>query len=220
MIKDNFISLISDQDQSLIIINDRETDNKGLIRMIAEKLKVNKEDIVVFSPKDGVAELRRGISGFQLKPNTGSRKLFIVEGVDFLNREQANALLKTIEEPPGHGKIILIGKNRAKILKTILSRCHLLRAPSLHKYERESILSLAEKLSFRDFLNRIRTIERDEAVSLLEGGLEELRQKGLNKTKGRIFKEIGSSLALVEGTNCSYKLALERLYIFIKFRER
>jgi DNA polymerase III delta prime subunit len=220
MIKENFISLIAGQDQSLIIIDNQGSDKNYLNKMIAENLGVNKEDVVVFSPEDGVAQLRKGIAGFQLKPNTGSKKLFIVEGVDLLNKEQANTLLKTIEEPPKHGKIILIGENKAKIIKTILSRCHLLRAPSLNKYERESILNWIRDLTFKDFVNKIKTIERAEAISLLGGGLEELRQKGLNKAKGQIFKEIGNSLALVGSTNCGYKLALERLYIFIKFREK
>ncbi|MCA9095174.1 MAG: hypothetical protein KDA68_16925, partial [Planctomycetaceae bacterium] len=39
----------------------------------------------------------------------------------------ANALLKTLEEPPEHSLIILIASNRDAILPTILSRCQILR---------------------------------------------------------------------------------------------
>ena len=40
-----------------------------------------------------------------------------------MTREAANALLKTLEEPPEYAVIILITSNESKLLATIKSRC-------------------------------------------------------------------------------------------------
>jgi DNA polymerase-3 subunit delta' len=62
-----------------------------------------------------------------LKPFMGGRKVAIIDDADFLNPEGANSLLKTLEEPPPHSLLILIGTSPAKQLPTIRSRCQLIR---------------------------------------------------------------------------------------------
>jgi len=216
----NNILSITHQDQSVIIFIKDENNVDDLTKIIAENLEVNKDDQLDFSAEEGVKLLREKISHFHLKPNSSPKRLFIVFGADLLNRPQANTLLKILEEPPKFGKVILYAKNKAKVLPTILSRCHQVYYSGTKKYDRESIIDLSRKLKFKDFLNKIKQIDKIEAIWLLEGGLEELRQKGLNKAKGQVFKQIGSSLALLESTNCNYRLVLERLYILIKSQEK
>jgi DNA polymerase III subunit delta' len=62
-----------------------------------------------------------------LKPYLGGRKIAIIDDADYLNAEGANALLKTLEEPPPRSVLILIGTSPAKQLPTIRSRCQLIR---------------------------------------------------------------------------------------------
>lgn len=62
-----------------------------------------------------------------LKPFMGGRKIAILDDADYLNAEGANALLKTLEEPPPRSVLILIGTSPAKQLPTIRSRCQLIR---------------------------------------------------------------------------------------------
>jgi DNA polymerase III subunit delta' len=62
-----------------------------------------------------------------LKPLLGGRKIAIIDDADYLNAEGANALLKTLEEPPPRSVLILIGTTPAKQLPTIRSRCQLIR---------------------------------------------------------------------------------------------
>ncbi len=62
-----------------------------------------------------------------LKPFMGGRKLAVIDDADYLNAEGANALLKTLEEPPRGSVLILIGTSPAKQLPTIRSRCQLIR---------------------------------------------------------------------------------------------
>jgi DNA polymerase III subunit delta' len=62
-----------------------------------------------------------------IKPSMGKRKIALIDDADYLNAEGANALLKTLEEPPPRSVLILIGTSPAKQLPTIRSRCQLIR---------------------------------------------------------------------------------------------
>jgi DNA polymerase-3 subunit delta' len=54
-------------------------------------------------------------------------RVCIVDCADDLNRNAANALLKTLEEPPDQGLLILISHSPGRLLDTIRSRCRRLR---------------------------------------------------------------------------------------------
>jgi len=58
-----------------------------------------------------------------LRPYGGRKKVAIIDDADTINEEGANALLKTLEEPPPDCLIILIGTSLQRQLPTIRSRC-------------------------------------------------------------------------------------------------
>lgn len=60
-------------------------------------------------------------------PVLGGRKIAIIDDADYFNEEGANALLKTLEEPPENTILILIGTSAAVQLPTIRSRCQTIR---------------------------------------------------------------------------------------------
>src|SRR3954465_7051065 len=62
-----------------------------------------------------------------LKPYSGRRKVAIIDDADYLNKEGANCLLKTLEEPPPNSVLILIGTSEQRQLPTIRSRCQIVR---------------------------------------------------------------------------------------------
>src|ERR1700722_353926 len=62
-----------------------------------------------------------------LKPFMGGRRVAIIEDADYLNEEGANALLKTLEEPPPRSVLILIATNVERQLPTIRSRAQIVR---------------------------------------------------------------------------------------------
>ncbi len=62
-----------------------------------------------------------------LRPFAGDRRVAILDDADFLNVEGANALLKTLEEPPPGSVIVLLSTALEKQLPTIRSRCQLIR---------------------------------------------------------------------------------------------
>src|SRR5262245_23591155 len=58
-----------------------------------------------------------------LKPARGKRKIAVIDDADDFNEESANSFLKTLEEPPPHSLLILIGSSADRQLPTIVSRC-------------------------------------------------------------------------------------------------
>ena len=71
-----------------------------------------------------VEEARQLIANAGLAPTGNARfKVYIIDEVHMLTREAFNALLKTMEEPPGHVKFILCTTEAHKVPATIQSRC-------------------------------------------------------------------------------------------------
>jgi DNA polymerase III subunit delta' len=74
-----------------------------------------------------VEDVRRLSAFFSLKPALGGYRVAIVDAMDDLNRNGANALLKTLEEPPKNCLLFLIFHRTTLLLPTIRSRCQRLK---------------------------------------------------------------------------------------------
>ncbi|MGN0480414.1 MAG: ATP-binding protein [Lachnospiraceae bacterium] len=72
----------------------------------------------------GVEDVRQQLVGdMQIKPYSSRYKIYIIDEAEKMNIQAQNAILKTIEEPPAYGIIILLTTNADLFLPTILSRC-------------------------------------------------------------------------------------------------
>lgn len=71
----------------------------------------------------GVDEIRDIREKVKYPPTMGRYKVYIIDEVHMLTKEAFNALLKTLEEPPGHVVFILATTEPNKLPMTILSRC-------------------------------------------------------------------------------------------------
>ena len=69
------------------------------------------------------------------RPFEGVARFFLIDEADKLNDPSANALLKTLEEPPPTSHIILITSRPAVLLPTIRSRCQAIRFAPLQSEE-------------------------------------------------------------------------------------
>ena len=56
-------------------------------------------------------------------PNLGRQRVFVIRDAERMNEGAQNALLKTLEEPPGEACLILTSASEARLLPTIRSRC-------------------------------------------------------------------------------------------------
>ncbi len=62
-----------------------------------------------------------------VKPFQAPKKVFIIQDAERLNSAAANALLKTLEEPPAGVVLILITQSVSQLLPTVVSRCQRIR---------------------------------------------------------------------------------------------
>lgn len=77
---------------------------------------------------DAEHRMREGLCyHLALKPLAGNYRVAIIDDADYLNKEGANCLLKTLEEPPPQAVLILIGTSPQRQLPTIRSRCQIVR---------------------------------------------------------------------------------------------
>ena len=70
-----------------------------------------------------VEDIRELVDYLSLRPYEGGRHVAIVEQADRMTPSAQNALLKTLESPPGDAMFILVSDAPGGLLPTILSRC-------------------------------------------------------------------------------------------------
>jgi DNA polymerase-3 subunit delta' len=70
-----------------------------------------------------VDDARRLAEFFSKSPASAPHRVAIVDAADDLNINAANALLKTLEEPPERGILLMISHSPGRLLPTIRSRC-------------------------------------------------------------------------------------------------
>lgn len=85
-------------------------------------------DISLIEPEEAgkqlkIAQVRELIEYVALKSFSGKSKIAIIEPADAMNRATANALLKTLEEPPSQSMLFLLSHRPSKLPITIRSRC-------------------------------------------------------------------------------------------------
>ncbi len=101
--------------------NARDERRQGLYSLLADDpyaaLPLGKNDILSV---DDIRSLRRDAS---VKPYEGRKKVAVIVAADRMNTAAANALLKTLEEPPGSLMLILTAMRSQRLLPTIVSRC-------------------------------------------------------------------------------------------------
>ena len=57
------------------------------------------------------------------RPFEGGKRVFVLEAAEAMRDESQNALLKTLEEPPGFVHLILLSSEPEALLDTVASRC-------------------------------------------------------------------------------------------------
>ena len=88
-----------------------------------------------------VDNIREFLYKLSLSNVSGKNKLAIIYGAETINLFSANALLKTLEEPPANTTIILIADSIASLPATVISRCQLIKFKSLAKTDMQEWLA-------------------------------------------------------------------------------
>jgi DNA polymerase-3 subunit gamma/tau len=103
----------------------RGTGKTTVARIVAREIGCNDEDIIEIDAASnrGIDEIRELREAVRTAPFSSPYKIYIVDEAHMLTKEAANALLKTLEEPPSHVIFILATTDPEKLPQTIVSRC-------------------------------------------------------------------------------------------------
>ncbi|MCG3173420.1 MAG: hypothetical protein GMKNLPBB_01617 [Myxococcota bacterium] len=106
-------------------------DGCGECRSCRRRMNGNHTDLETIRPRGvniRIEQIREElIPSAQRGPLEAPYKVFIIENAEALRTESANALLKTLEEPPASCVFILAAPGPRSVLPTIVSRCRTLR---------------------------------------------------------------------------------------------
>jgi len=97
-----------------------------------------------------VAEVRKTVPFFGSTAAVDGWRVCIVDTVDEMNANAANALLKVLEEPPRQSLFLLVSHAPARLLPTIQSRCRKLALRPLAEHDVVSAVAGAAEMSMND----------------------------------------------------------------------
>lgn len=217
ILNNKIINNLIQGDLPKIIFLDKDERREEITSEIASRLKLHSVDVVSFRSEEGVAKLREKIK--LLNITTGaSHKIFVLFDAENLNDEQANTLLKTLEEPPSYAKIYLFSQSINRILPTIRSRCQKAFLSKASSQGDCGLLEIFEKKDFNAFCRHLKNIENEQIKSQLTAMLAQIKKKGLNKNTAELYKRACEALITINCTNVNRKLMLENIFIWWKAR--
>ena len=114
--------------QAILCENKKEGRACGDCRHCLQVIKGMHADLVsVTAEADSqgikIEQIRQVIARANLRPLLADSKVFIIDGAESMNEAAQNALLKTLEEPPGGTFFILLSTHPEGLLATVRSRC-------------------------------------------------------------------------------------------------
>ncbi len=113
-----------------------------------------------------VAECNRIVQEMNLKSYSGGRKIQVIWMAEHLGKN-GNKLLKLIEEPPENTHLILLAEDADSILRTIQSRCQIIRVPRLDDEDLKSYLVSSRGIDIQ---------RSSEIANIADGDLEKALQ--------------------------------------------
>jgi DNA polymerase-3 subunit delta' len=151
-------------------------------RTVAEELfffltknRLNVRTYGVESPPT-IKEVREISEWLSTKPGKEERKAVIIDRADEMRGEAANALLKTLEEPPNYAFLCLIGKNEEAVIPTIRSRCRIFRFGPLSE---SNVIYILERKGIKPNEKAVRVSRGSvgTAIKILESPVVELLEE-------------------------------------------
>ncbi|MES2983565.1 MAG: DNA polymerase III subunit delta' [Pseudomonadota bacterium] len=175
----------------------------------------------------GVDEARKVPEFLSLTPAEGLWRVVIVDAVDQLNSNAANALLKILEEPPERAILFLICHEPGGILPTIRSRCRhfKLTAPDATAFA-DTLNQIAPSIASHDYAalyalshgspGHAITLYKEEGLGWYEGWLAAM-QPGASAATRQKFCDSAGGLKSPQGWATvmhGWQMAMQRLSLY------
>lgn len=135
------------------------------------------ESLLLIRPEKGVIKIEkaREVISFISLQLTGKARVIIIDEAQLMNDQAANALLKSLEEPPEKTYFILLAPSIAGLLPTIRSRSQIVRFGALTLSQLEKISHIKEEWVLQSAQGSV-----ELARQLTEEDLNSLRQRALD----------------------------------------
>jgi DNA polymerase-3 subunit delta' len=148
-----------------------------------------------------VDQVRRLTAALQLTNSVSRRKAALLFPAESLNASAANALLKTLEEPPGDAVLILVSHNPSRLPATVRSRCQSLYA------------RLPDAEVAIPWLSQVAQVAPDEAALALEAAAgSPLKAVGILRQEGvEPYRALGELLEGLRSGRCDPVTAMSAL---------
>ncbi len=163
----------------------------------------------------GIDEARSAIRFLYEQPLRSSRKLLIIQDADALTLPAAQALLKTVEEPPAYAHIILIAKDPSGMLPALVSRLqriYVVGTESKGSAEKETATKLLHAVSTKERSELLKTIlEEDARLPDVVAALLDVLKKDEIKY-ARLIQSIIRRWSRMERYTTNRKLQLEAAF--------
>lgn len=200
-----------------VIANDRGGPNCAEVKQLQKGVHPDVEVVTAPSDKDiGVDPIRDVIDKAQTYPTASPNRFFVIDGADRMTAAAANALLKTLEEPPAASRFFLLAESNDRVLKTIRSRCG-----------RVAFRRLPESF----VLSRISVMEKDPDKALVYARMGEgsvgraarfwgarrlsLRDHIFNSLKFGLDGDLSASLSIIDEISDDLSLSLKFLRFLV-----
>ncbi|MDF2801078.1 MAG: hypothetical protein K0S61_981 [Anaerocolumna sp.] len=127
-----------------------DTDACGKCKSCVQVESGNHPDIIRVTHEKasiGVDDIRLQLNNDMfIKPYSSKYKIYIIDEAEKMTEQAQNALLKTLEEPPHYGIILLLTNNLSSLLPTILSRCITLKLKAVDQNKIKGFLMSEHKI--------------------------------------------------------------------------
>lgn len=160
-------------------------------------------------------QARRLIGALSLQRHSAKRRFVIIDPVDALSEEAANALLKTLEEPPAGTQFILVTARAASLLQTVRSRSQRVRFGPVSQAE---MLPWLEERKLDPRLAALSMGSPGKAMAMAEGGIQ-AAEETLTSLCGAIGQPVYQLFAFTEGLGKKAEGGAERTELVLDLVE-
>jgi DNA polymerase-3 subunit gamma/tau len=140
--------------------------------------------------RTGVGDMRELIEGTIYRPVSARYKVYIVDEVHMLSTSAFNALLKTLEEPPGHVKFVFATTETRKVPVTVLSRCQRF---DLRRVDAETLVAHYSEIAAKEGVEIT-----DDALGLIARAADGSVRDGLSLLDQAIAHAAGAKIEAAE----------------------
>jgi DNA polymerase III subunit gamma/tau len=145
---------------------------------------------------NSVEDIRNLVEQVRFVPQSGMKKVYIIDEVHMLSTAAFNAFLKTLEEPPPYAIFILATTEKHKIIPTILSRCQIFDF---------------KRIESKDIVEHLVKIATQENIQYEVEALEVIAQKAEGGLRDAL--SLFDLLSSFTAQNITYAAALEHLHV-------